>query len=197
MATFIVHPRPHLAGYFQRLPQCRSPGRRPYQKTHHQPQKLLAGDATWSTSKLILGWALNTETMTIGLPLHKATRLTAIVQEFQAKTRISRRQWQHLLGELRHKSTSILGAKVLFSVLQHVLTDQKSNRLRLRPHRSGAQSPQLCWRCGRFGFRVWRLLGGHGLRRPASTHCFPMGAPTRSPLPLSVPLQFIWYTFQQ
>jgi len=54
-------------------------------------KKLLKGDATWSTSKLILGWLFNTEDMTISFPPHKADRLKIILHEFHGKTRTSRR----------------------------------------------------------------------------------------------------------
>jgi len=96
--------------------------------------KLLKGDGAWSTAKILLGWLIDTEHMTISLPAHKAARLRQILAEFGQKTRTSRRQWQKLLGELRHMSTAIRGAKYLFSMLQHVLIDQRKQRIRLHPN---------------------------------------------------------------
>jgi len=100
--------------------------------------KLLKGDATWSTEKTVLGWLLNTADMTLSLPGHKVARLHQIIQEMLQKNRTSRRQWQRLLGELRHMSTAIRGAKFLFSVLQHVLLDQPGRRICLHHLIKGA-----------------------------------------------------------
>jgi hypothetical protein len=100
--------------------------------------KLQKGDAAWSTSKTILGWLFNTEDMTISQPPHKADPLHSILTEFTNKTRTSRKQWQRLLGELRHMSTAIRGAKFLFSMLQSVLTEQKGKRLRIHHNAKAA-----------------------------------------------------------
>ena len=102
--------------------------------------KLLKGDGAWSTSKVFLGWQLDTHDMTISLPAHKATRLQQVLANFLTKIRTSRRQWQRLLGELRHMSTAIRGAKYLFSMLQHVLVDQRKQRIRLHPNVKAALS---------------------------------------------------------
>lgn len=95
--------------------------------------KLQKGDAAWSSQKIILGWLLDTSAGTLRLPPHKADRLRNILLNFYQKQRTSRRQWQRLLGELRHMGMAIRGARFLFSVLQNVLTDSSSRRLRLTP----------------------------------------------------------------
>lgn len=95
--------------------------------------KMAKGDACWSTEKIVLGWLLNTKDGTLSLPTHKADRLRTIITEYLAKRRTSRKRWQQLLGELRHMAMAIRGAKHLFSVLQHVLSDTTSKRLRLSP----------------------------------------------------------------
>jgi hypothetical protein len=95
--------------------------------------KLAKGYAAWSTQKIILGWLLDTAKGTLSLPSHKATRLRQILAGAQHKTRTSRRQWQKLLGELRHMASALWGAKYLFSTLQHVLSDTAAPRLRLSP----------------------------------------------------------------
>jgi hypothetical protein len=83
--------------------------------------KLQQGDGTWATSKVMLGWLLDTSDKTLRLPQHKADRLVHLVEEFLPLKRTSRQRWQQLLGELRHIATAIPGAKYLFSILQHVL----------------------------------------------------------------------------
>ncbi len=94
--------------------------------------KLTAGDGAWSTSKIILGWLLDTVTGTLSLPPHKAQRLYKLLDHFVTRRRSSRKWWCQLLGVLCHMSTAIKGASYLFSILQHVLVDQpKARRLRL------------------------------------------------------------------
>jgi hypothetical protein len=96
--------------------------------------KMQKGDATWSTTKTILGWSINSAAGTLQLQPHRATRLIELLDQFATKQRTSRKNWQRLLGELRYMSASIHGAKFLFSILQHVLVDQpRSARLRLSP----------------------------------------------------------------
>jgi hypothetical protein len=67
--------------------------------------KLATGDGAWSTSKVILGWHIDTAAGTIHLPTHKA-------------------QCLH----------NILNTYLLFSILQQVLVDQpNAARLHLGP----------------------------------------------------------------
>ena len=93
--------------------------------------KLDKGDAAWSTTKRFLGWDIDTHTMTIQLPPHRLTRLHTLIDTFLSRRRTSRKRWQRLLGELRSMATAIQGARFLFSILQHVLKDQKGPRLKL------------------------------------------------------------------
>jgi hypothetical protein len=110
------------------------PTDKPSCKSVISSSKLQQGDGAWSTSKIILGWAIDTAARTLSLPAHKADRLRDIVSSFDAVGSTSRRRWYRLLGELRHMSTAIPGAAYLFSILQSVLVDQpQSSRLRLRP----------------------------------------------------------------
>ena len=96
--------------------------------------KMQKGDATWSTTKTILGWSINSVAGTLQIQPHRATRLNELIDRFATKQRTSRKNWQKLLGELRYMSAAIRGAKFLFSILQHVLVDQPhSARLRLSP----------------------------------------------------------------
>jgi hypothetical protein len=122
----LAHTLQGIFSVFRDLPHAADASTRKHIVSH---PKLLQGDGAWSTSKIILVWQLDTEDMTIKLPAHKALRLQDILVDFVTKTRTSRRQWQRLLGKLRHMSTAIRGAKYLFSMLQHVLRDQKNRRL--------------------------------------------------------------------
>jgi hypothetical protein len=110
------------------------PGDAPNRKAVISQSKLDAGDGTWSTQKVVLGWLLNTVDKTLRLPQHKADRLHELRHHFLPLRRTSRRKWQHLLGELRHLTVAIPGARYLFSILQSILVEQpNSQRLRLKP----------------------------------------------------------------
>jgi hypothetical protein len=95
--------------------------------------KLDKGDATWSTARRILGWDLDTATMTIRLPDHRLSRLKAAIQDLLPKRRTSRRKWFQFLGELRSMALAFHGARYLFSIFQHVLVDQHGPRIKLTP----------------------------------------------------------------
>jgi len=106
----------------------------PARKNTISNSKLQAGDGAWSTSKTVLGWLIDTEAGTIQLPPIKADRLHTLLHHFSLLHRTSRRKWYSLLGELRHMSMAIHGARYLFSILQSVLVDQpQARRIRLSP----------------------------------------------------------------
>ena len=65
-------------------------------------KKLKKGDGTWDTRKVILGWLIDTLRGTIELPNHKKERLLAIFDDLRGRKRISVKEWQKILGELRH-----------------------------------------------------------------------------------------------
>jgi hypothetical protein len=110
------------------------PADSPNRKQIISESKLATGDGAWSTQKTLLGWFIDSAAGTLSLPAHKVDRLSALLHHFSSLQRTSRKKWQQLLGELRHMATAIKGATYLFSILQHVLTDQqRSLRLRLRP----------------------------------------------------------------
>jgi hypothetical protein len=48
--------------------------------------KVQKGDATFGTTKRILGWDVNTHTMTIHLPTHRQERLHTLLTSTLAKT---------------------------------------------------------------------------------------------------------------
>jgi hypothetical protein len=110
------------------------PGDAPTRTAVISTKKLAAGDGTWSTQKVILGWLLDTADMTLRLPTHKAQHLIDIIQAFLPLQRTSRRKWQCLLGRLRHLAVAIPGARYLFSIIQNILVEQPAaSRLCLNP----------------------------------------------------------------
>jgi len=93
--------------------------------------KLAKGEATFSTITRLLGWDIDMHMMTLALPQHRLETLIDHISSFLPKKRTSRRLWQRFLGTLRSTTPALYGAEHLFSLLQHVLTDQLRPRLRL------------------------------------------------------------------
>jgi hypothetical protein len=115
-----------------------APNDNPYRKEPISTKKLLKGDASWSTRKVILGWVIDTIQRTVELPPHRLQRLSELLDSIPShQHRTSRRKWQQLVGELRSMVLAIPGGRGLFSQLQSVLVhsvDAKpSDRLRLSP----------------------------------------------------------------
>jgi len=94
-------------------------------------KKLLTGDASWATSKIILGWLIDTANQTIELPPHRAERLLAIFADLRGKRRVSVTRWRQILGELRSMVLAVPGGKGLFSCLQLGLRLSDRHRVRL------------------------------------------------------------------
>jgi hypothetical protein len=93
-------------------------------------KKLRQGDAYWSTRKLMLGWLLDTLTMTLELPLHRRERLQVILDSIpRSQKRTTAKKWHKVLGELRSMSVALPGSRGLFSQLQLALKDQSRIRL--------------------------------------------------------------------
>jgi hypothetical protein len=107
------------------------------QVTNRRPvvstSKIAKRDASFSTCKSILGWDINSETMTITLPEHRLKSMKEQLQHILSRKRISKRTFQKLLGTLRSSAPSLYGANNLFSILQFALTEAASNRIRLTP----------------------------------------------------------------
>ena len=64
-------------------------------------KKLLKGDGSWGTRKIILGWLIDTIRQTIELPPHRKVELAKIFGELSSTTRVTRKRWQQILGKLR------------------------------------------------------------------------------------------------
>jgi hypothetical protein len=95
--------------------------------------KMAKGDATFSTTKRLLGWDINTATMTITLPEHRMQGIQQQLQHILRRKRVSRRLYQKLLGTLRSSAPSLYGANNPFSSLQYAVTETRHNRIRITP----------------------------------------------------------------
>ena len=86
---------------------------------HQEPaslKKMKQGDATWTTSKVILGWLIDTKAKTITLPLHRFDRLCEILDSIAPDQRtIATKDWHKVLGELCSMSIALPGLVDLFS----------------------------------------------------------------------------------
>jgi hypothetical protein len=85
-------------------------------------KKLRTGDGSWTTRKVVLGWILDTIRQTMELPAHWKLLLANIFQDLQGQKRISRKTWEHYLGQLQFMSVAIPGSAGLFSALKLALT---------------------------------------------------------------------------
>ena len=88
-------------------------------------KELLQGDDAWSTEKLILGWLINSATKTILLPQHRKDRLDSLLAKMLRRKRVSTKDWQRLLGELRSMQIALPGSAGCFSFLQNALDPNK------------------------------------------------------------------------
>ena len=95
-------------------------------------KKLRQGDVSWNTIKTVLGWIVNTTTMTIELPQHRIDRLADILASIPpTQKRISMRKWHKVLGELRSMSLALPGARNMFSQMQQALSNSPKTRVAL------------------------------------------------------------------
>jgi hypothetical protein len=96
--------------------------------------KLLKGDADWSTTKKILGWEIDSVSMTLTLPARRLARLHELLASISKdRKRMSLSTYHQLLGELRSMALALPGARGLFSHLQLALRSRQGTRLRLSP----------------------------------------------------------------
>jgi len=97
-------------------------------------KKLLKGDGSWETTKVVLGWLIDTVAGTIELPPHRVARLTEMLDSFPRSRRTcSKKDLQKLVGELRSMVIAIPGGIGCMSWLQQQLTDAKG-RVYLNRH---------------------------------------------------------------
>jgi hypothetical protein len=72
--------------------------------------------------KSVLGWIIDTSTLTIHLPSHHAARLAEILASFpRTQRRTSINKWHTVLGKLRSMSLALPGSRNIFSTMQNAL----------------------------------------------------------------------------
>ena len=95
-------------------------------------KKLLKGDCSWGTVKLILGWIVDTVNMTIQLPPHRVERLWEILNSIpRRQKRTSVKKWHKVLGELRSMAIALPGSRSMFGRLQNALKLDGTSRIAL------------------------------------------------------------------
>ena len=96
-------------------------------------KKLRQGDCSWNTIKSVLGWIINTTSMTIKLPPHRQERLGEILASVPpSQKRLSVKKWHRILGELRSMALALPGARNMFSAMQEALTCAPKHRVALK-----------------------------------------------------------------
>ncbi|KAL3811193.1 LOW QUALITY PROTEIN: hypothetical protein ACHAXA_002757, partial [Cyclostephanos tholiformis] len=94
----------------------------------HEPvllKKLRAGDCSWDTIKLVLGWFVDTRTLIIQLPPHQIQHLSKILATIPCTQRqTSLKKWHLILGELRSMAIALPGAQNIFSTMQNALAQR-------------------------------------------------------------------------
>jgi hypothetical protein len=101
---------------------------------HNEPasvKKMLKGDACWDTTKVMLGWLIDTVNKTITLPPHRVERLLQIFESLHGKKRVSLNNWHRVVGELRSMVLAIPGGRGLFNALQYTLVRSEKHRVRI------------------------------------------------------------------
>ena len=85
----------------------------------------------WTTSKVILGWLIDTTAKTIALPPHCIKRLHDILESMAPDQRtIATKDWHNVLGELRSMSITHPDLVDLFSLLQEAFRHEDP----MKPH---------------------------------------------------------------
>ena len=91
----------------------------PFQQEPVSLKKCKNGDTRWSTTKIILGWFLDTIAKTISLPEHCVQQLHEILSSVSPNQRwIATKAWHKIVSEFRSMSIALPGCAGLFSVLQ-------------------------------------------------------------------------------
>ena len=106
-----------------------------FRKEPSSVKKMLKGEAHWAVHKRMLGWDIDSASMTLNLPPHRIARLREVLQWLQPpRKRLAIAKWHQLLGELRSMSPALPGTRGLFSVLQQALRSGDRRRVRLNQH---------------------------------------------------------------
>lgn len=95
-------------------------------------KKLHKGDGSWATTKIVLGWLVDTIAQTVALPQHRVDRLFEILDSIpSSQKRTSVKKWHKILGELRSMALAMPGSRNMFSHMQHALRHKVKGRISL------------------------------------------------------------------
>ncbi len=109
-----------------------TPSDPPEQREPVSIKKLKEGDCSWGTMKSVLGWIIDTTTLTIRLPEHRIARLEEILNSLPlTQRRTSLKKWHTVLGELRSMALALPGARNIFSTMQNALAHKTGGRVAL------------------------------------------------------------------
>jgi hypothetical protein len=104
----------------------------PFRREPVSLKKLRKGDCSWDTVKLVLGWIVDTVSMTIHLPPHRIDRLWEILNSIpKSQKRTSMKKWHKVLGELRSMAIALPGARNMFGRLQSAIQPKSKTRVDL------------------------------------------------------------------
>ncbi len=92
--------------------------------------KLAKGDAGINTEKRALGWDLDGRLRMLKVPTHRTERALETLKTLANQSRVGRKTWESMLGDLRNLTPGIPGGRGQFSLLQAALTEAK-DRIRI------------------------------------------------------------------
>lgn len=105
-----------------------SPDDNPMRQEPVSVKKLKKGDATWATTKRMLGWNIDSVKGTIALTPRRRERLLAILNTITPnQCTVPTKLWHKVLGELRSMAIALPGARGLFSLLQEAFRHEDLN----------------------------------------------------------------------
>ena len=105
-----------------------------WKKDPNSIKKLLRGDGSLETVKVVLGWLIDTIAGTIELPPHRLERLMELLAAFpRSRQTCPKRELHRLLGELRSMIIAIPGGVGCLSWLQEHIKES-GERIRLNAH---------------------------------------------------------------
>ena len=87
-------------------------------------KKLLEGEGVWDTRKEILGWVFDGVTRCIELPGAKVEHIADTVREALRRKGIKWKEYEKLLGKIRHASIGVPGSGGLFTPLNMILREK-------------------------------------------------------------------------
>ncbi len=141
-------------------------------------KKLLKGDCSWGTIKNVLGWVIDTVSMTIHLPKHRAERLAEILASIPiTQKRACVKKWHKVLGELRSMAIALPGARArhLFSHMQYALSNKLKTRVTLSRGVHDALE-DFCWILNDLKRRPTRIAELVPLRSRRPPRCVRQGS---------------------